>query len=1308
MKRIIIILTAMLLSLACHAFGPASVQSGTKVILDDVICEWDETSVYLVFPSDFTQVEAWNQEHELNNYFSNTPGLEHLYILMEKSDPRDPNINMNIYWEENCDTEEKVYRIDCDIFKVTIIQKPLIIQNRSLSKSGTLNGGNAAIWLPYRQSGVTYNLFRNGVFVQELYSSNPLPITQQGTYTLQAVVYNQNNYPATIAQGPIQMPGSVSFFPNDEDPIEQPVMETPVLALTQTQNYVTHFVSHDGSTSSGSITAKYHDGLGRPYQTVQFAATPTKKDLVTYQEYDALGRKSNTWLPAVASGNNGGLIYFANFKTKAINTYTDAGSIHESKPYAMSVYDASPLNRISEQYGPGALWHSNKRAVKTEYLANVENGNELNCINYTVTDHATTDTIMTIKRIGNYATNRLYVSRITDEDSNISFEFRNKLNQVILTRQLNREGNDCHDTYYLYDDFGNLRAVLPPIASDAMKTGGPWTSNTNATLKDYAYLYHYDKSNRCIVKKLPGAGYTRYVYDKSNRLIFSQDAKKQWAFSIPDSLGRVVLTGTFKTINGSSNIVNSAFENSLVVARYVTNGTHNNYTIYKDATVLNVGTPVYLITNYYDNYDFLTQSGFSGLTHSTLTGTEAEFNTRDTSTETTKTLLTGSIVGDAAGGTTKIYSAMYYDYRGRMIQSKSTNHLGGTEMDYFTYTFTGKQKKRLHKHKKTSTSTEVKELYTYDYDHAERLTQTTHQLNGGTVVKLSEKFYDDLGRLKTKKQHGSAANLSNYTYNLRGWLTGIFSGRFTQNLHYNDHNTLNTKSYNGNISSMTWKFDTGSTLRGYKFTYDNLNRLTEANYGEGETLTSNTGRFTEKVTNYDKHGNIKGIKRYGKTSSGYGLIDDLTFSYTGNQMKYVNDVIATNTVGQTFHFINRSTSTGYEYMHDVNGNMIKDSNKNISNIKYNLLNLPEKVQFSDNIRSAEYHYSAAGTKLKVTHKEGGVSKITDYCGNMIYEDGVLSKILTEEGYITLSSSTPTYHYYLNDHLGNNRVVLNINSSNVLTVEQMNSYYPFGGLFEQTAETLQTYKFGGKELDRTFSIDLYDYSARYMDGALGRFTTMDPLAEKYYGISPYAYCANNPVRFVDPDGRKVYFASGVSNEFKNNFMYAVQFLNQNSLGGMLAKLHESEKIYYISEGSISGFIPSKRTIQWDPSMGLLTTEGHVMSPTAVLNHEIDHALQHATNPEQMDMDLEPDGTPYSNAEERRVITGSEQITAKKLGEIGEGEVTRRDHSGYRYNTIGVTSTKGIYELDEVIVKPNNNSNENIWNNMPTWGSDFMWK
>ena len=137
---------------------------------------------------------------------------------------------------------------------------------------------------------------------------------------------------------------------------------------------------------------------------------------------------------------------------------------------------------------------------------------------------------------------------------------------------------------------------------------------------------------------------------------------------------------------------------------------------------------------------------------------------------------------------------------------------------------------------------------------------------------------------------------------------------------------------------------------------------------------------------------------------------------------------------------------------------------------------------------------------------------------MIYENGKLSRILADVGYITLNSGgePPMYHYFLTDHLGNNRVVMNERGA----VEQVNHYYAFGGLMgESTGGEAQPYKYNGKELDRMHGLDWYDYGARHYDATLGRWTTMDPLAEKYYDISPYAYCGNNPVNYFDPDGKK---------------------------------------------------------------------------------------------------------------------------------------------------------------------------------------------
>jgi RHS repeat-associated protein len=141
---------------------------------------------------------------------------------------------------------------------------------------------------------------------------------------------------------------------------------------------------------------------------------------------------------------------------------------------------------------------------------------------------------------------------------------------------------------------------------------------------------------------------------------------------------------------------------------------------------------------------------------------------------------------------------------------------------------------------------------------------------------------------------------------------------------------------------------------------------------------------------------------------------------------------------------------------------------------------------------------------------------TDYVSNKIYKNGQLSMLLTEEGYIEKSGSTYTHHYYLKDHLGNHRVVMNASG----TVVQATNYYPSGATIaeRQTDQGIQPYKFGGKELDRKDNLNFYDYEARAYDPTLMRFTSTDPMMEKYYGWSPFAYCGNNPVNRIDPDGR----------------------------------------------------------------------------------------------------------------------------------------------------------------------------------------------
>ena len=219
----------------------------------------------------------------------------------------------------------------------------------------------------------------------------------------------------------------------------------------------------------------------------------------------------------------------------------------------------------------------------------------------------------------------------------------------------------------------------------------------------------------------------------------------------------------------------------------------------------------------------------------------------------------------------------------------------------------------------------------------------------------------------------------------------------------------------------------------------------------------------------------------------------------------------------------------------ANGNMTKDRNKGISNITYNTMNLPSRIEFENGSR-ATYLYSADGTKLQVKYEtsyagllasgppSGSASTAIaqthtiDYVGDKIYEDGVLSRMLIEGGYVDYSGETPIYHTYLTDHQGNVRVVVDENAA----VKQVNHYYPYGALFaESTNGNVQPYKYNGKELDRMHGLDWYDHGARHNDAAIGRWHVMDPLCEKYYDVSPYAYCAGDPVNAIDPDGKSIW-------------------------------------------------------------------------------------------------------------------------------------------------------------------------------------------
>ena len=609
--------------------------------------------------------------------------------------------------------------------------------------------------------------------------------------------------------------------------------------------------------------------------------------------------------------------------------------------------------------------------------------------------------------------------------------------------------------------------------------------------------------------------------------IFTQDGEMrqrgEWKFTIPDKFGRMALAGTCKN---QLSYDKKPLDKIAVVASY-TGGDPSTFGYKVDGIEL---TDIMVVmANFYDDYSFVGKYNIPATLAYSPQGTSYGQRYADS-----KGLLTGcaKAILENSADVRYLYTATYYDYRGNAIQNVATNIFGGTDRDLYGYTYTGNVSVHTHQH---SGYASVNETYTYSYDHAGRLMNTTHQVGDNGMVTLVKNAYDDLGRLSQIVRHGNTSLQTTYKYNVRSWLQRISaSNLFNMSILYNEPST--SPCYNGNISGISWKSDSKS--RGYDFKYDGFSRLLSASYRENGTKLSH---YDTSYT-YDDMGNILSLKRNGLQDGGtYGLIDNLTYTYQGNQVVKIDDQVEDPTYKGVFNFKDGANEE-IEYEYDKNGNLVKDLNKNISKIEYNLLNLPSKITFGDG-KAITYVYDATGVKLLASYKTAhpASSHTIAYCGNMIYKDDTFKQVLFDGGYITFTDNRAMYHYYLKDHLGNNRVVVSSKGE----VEQVNHYYPYGGIMaESTNESVQRYKYNGKELDRMHGLDWYDYGARWM--ADGRFSTIDPHAETYADVSPYAYCGGNPVSAIDLNGEDSYYLTDGTYLFDNlketDYIYVVDSYN----------------------------------------------------------------------------------------------------------------------------------------------------------------------
>lgn len=423
--------------------------------------------------------------------------------------------------------------------------------------------------------------------------------------------------------------------------------------------------------------------------------------------------------------------------------------------------------------------------------------------------------------------------------------------------------------------------------------------------------------------------------------------------------------------------------------------------------------------------------------------------------------------------------SQYYGKKGRVVQSHSSNLLGGWEHSYSSYTYAGSLQQTKHVHT-TNGKQDVVEEYDYAYDHVGRLVKTTYCVNGSDKRELSVVDYDNYGRILLENIMGKDEVL--YDYNAQ-------------------------------------------------------NMLTDSGYNEGDRQNDGQGNYDESLS-YDKMGNVQSLLRSGLLDDGsYGLIDNLSYNYHGNQLLKVDDAAVGPYYQGAFHFVD-GADEAVEYEYDANGNLVRDLNKGIISISYDLNNQPRKIEYNDG-RNVSYLYDAEGSKLSVSYNLTAMSsaqpqmpvmqssnvasanmsngqKTIEYCGNIIC-DGDETMILNNVGYALYNKDNNlSFYYYLKDHLGNNRVVVREYGE----IEQVNDYYPTGALMTSSkGGDTQRFKYNGKELDRTNGLNWYGYGARNYDAAIVRWDGMDKLCEKYSPFTPYGYCLNRFLNYYDKIGNE---------------------------------------------------------------------------------------------------------------------------------------------------------------------------------------------
>lgn len=886
----------------------------------------------------------------------------------------------------------------------------------------------------------------------------------------------------------------------------------PVIAYSQSinQNYIkeTIFLNDKGATMS---KVDYYNGIGNLVESVGIGANGN--NIYNFKMYDSKGREE-LFYNAIPINSDFG------FKNKEELKIASKDFYNDEFAYTKKSYDDA--DRLTIEEIPGREWHNNNHNNTSKYEFNSD---EDRVKQYLVP--------IDIKKAESYyPAGTLTKKREIDADGREVIIFTDLADNIVLERR-----GKC-DTYYVYNKLGQLTYVLSPKYQMTKDLAG------------LAYQYEYDNYNNVIKKVLPGAQYTQYWYDKENKLSILQDAnlrdKGLYRFYLYDSFKRIVIVGICTNCN--LNIQNKKISVDNSSSGFMGTGYdfHNSSLSVVDPTIEQVF--------YYDDYRFIENSNLKGFEE-----------LRPLHTKFSNNLLTGTI-SRASNGEYE-YTVNSYDVKGNLIHSAKKGLKGYITNIENTYTLTNHIKNsNIKVGVKHGSELNIRLSNTYS-EQNNLLLNRQIDLNYGSIpnnIKL-EYCYDEINRLKSIVRPDKVGRIT-YDYDLHNWIKKIETNSFKEYLYYADGTSR--PCFNGNISSMRWENKNYQPIRAYNFYYDEQNRLKEARYGENGDFSEDKNFYGE-MQSYDANGNIVTLERKGLKCNGkYGCLDNLTIGRSGNQTSIVLRLVTDFLDGKLVDFLNRGKRRD-SYKYNSFGALISDYDRNITMIDYDDYMNPKRIQFA-NGNVIKYIYSARGIKLRTiyytalpnirvatgeTHKllpsEILSTDSIDYLlnGTLLLENGRIDKYLFPEGYVKayynniaerlrdelvpaketiivdkdLNADTHSLlddidsfepYFYNQDHLGNNREVVN----KLGRIIQVTNYYPFGSSFCDSLSclnaSLQPYKYNGKEFDRMHGLNTYDYGARQYSPALPSWDRIDPLAEEYYSVSPYAYGGNNPVNRVD--------------------------------------------------------------------------------------------------------------------------------------------------------------------------------------------------